>query len=143
MYCHFWSRLRNDRRVENLNAEPGAHQRADERATPAEQARAAEDDGGDRGEGVPGPLSRVTDSELRKQDDRAEQGQERGAEVAEERRPVDGHADPPRRLLVRPDRAQPHAGPRLSQRELEAEGAHDEHDERERHRADLRGDERR
>ena len=72
MYCHFWSRLEEHRRVQHLDAQPGAHQRADERAAPAEQARAAEHDRGDRRQRVAGALPRVADAELREQHDRAE-----------------------------------------------------------------------
>ena len=110
------------RRVQDLNAEPRAHQRPDEGASPAEQARPAEHDGGDRGQRVAGALSRVADAELREQDDRAAEREQRGAQVAEQRRPVDRHADAPRRLLVRADRAQPHAEARLAQHELERQG---------------------
>src|SRR5438045_3942625 len=61
------------RRIQDLHAEACPHERSDEGASPAEQARAAEDDGGDRGEGVARALPRVADSELREQDDRAEE----------------------------------------------------------------------
>src|SRR5204863_1760311 len=54
-----------DGRVEDLNAEPGAHERADERASPAEQARPAEHDCRDRRQGVVLSLSGVADPELR------------------------------------------------------------------------------
>src|SRR5947208_14164435 len=75
------------RRVQDLNDEPRTHERTDEGASPTEQARAAEDDGGDRRQGVPGALSGAAHSELREQDNRAEEGEERGAHVAEERCP--------------------------------------------------------
>jgi hypothetical protein len=44
-------------------------------------------------------LTRVADSELGEQDDRSEERQERGAEVTEERRPIQGDAHAPRRLF--------------------------------------------
>src|SRR5205814_7097258 len=49
-------------RIQDLDAESRAHERADEGASPAEQARAAENDGGDRGERVSRSLPRVADS---------------------------------------------------------------------------------
>src|SRR5690348_11076385 len=69
-----------DRRVQHLDAEAGSHQRADEGAAAAEQARPAEDDGGDRGERVARPLARVADAELREQDDGAEEREQRRSE---------------------------------------------------------------
>ena len=93
--------------VENLHAQAGAHEGADERSAATEQARPAEDHGGYRGQGVVFSLSRVADSELREQDDRAEEGQERSADVTDERCSVHRDSDAPGRLLVRPERAQP------------------------------------
>src|SRR5690348_4716460 len=70
------------RRVQHLDAEARAHERADERAAPTEQARPPEHDGGDRRERVARPLSGVADADLREQDDGAEERQQRRAEVA-------------------------------------------------------------
>src|SRR5436190_24308162 len=64
------------RGIQNLNAEPGAHQRADEGASPPEQARPAEDDRGYGRQGIARALSRIADAELGQQDDRAEEREE-------------------------------------------------------------------
>src|SRR5690242_20079790 len=97
------------RRVQDLNAQAGAHQRPDERAAAPEEARAAEDDRSDGRERVAGPLTRVADAELCQQDDCTEEGEKRSAQVTEQGDSVHRHSDPPRGLLVRPDCAQAHA----------------------------------
>src|SRR5581483_5464695 len=94
------------RGVQDLNAEPGAHERPDERPAPPEQARTAEDNGGDRGERVARALPRVTDTELCEQHNSTKQRHERRAEVAEQRHPVDEYADTACGLLARPNSAQ-------------------------------------
>src|SRR5690349_17911741 len=60
--------IQEDGRVEHLDDEPGAEQGPDERAATAEQAGAAEHDGGDAAQGVAHALRRVADPELRQQD---------------------------------------------------------------------------
>src|SRR4051794_31857331 len=97
------------RGVEHLHAEAGAHQCADEGTTAAEEARPAEHDRGDRGERVTGALARVTNAELRKQDDSSEQRQERGTEIADQHGAIERDTDAACRLLTRADSAQAEA----------------------------------
>src|SRR5262245_12125710 len=103
MYCHFWSRLRNvvAFRTWTESPAPPAGERPEDRPPPADQPRPAEHHGGDRRQRAARPLPGVADAELREQDDRAEEGEERGAEVPEQRGAVDGHAEPAGRLLLR------------------------------------------
>src|SRR5690348_9288844 len=128
------------RRVQHLDAEAGAHQGADERPPPTEEARPAEDDGGDRRQRVAGALAGVADAELRKQDHGAQEGQERCTDIADQGGAIDRHADAPSGFLVRSDSAEPHAELRTPENELEPDRSDDEHDERDRNRPDLRLD---
>src|SRR5207248_5564935 len=105
-----------------------------------EEARSAEDDGGDRRQRVAGALAGVADAELRKKDHGAQEGQERCTDIADQGSAVDRYADAPSGFLVRSDGAEPHAELRTPETELESDRSHDERDERDRNRPDLRFD---
>ena len=111
MYCHSWLRLRNvvafrtraPTRLAPIKV-PMKVPRPPSRLVPPRTTAVIDVSVYRRG---PGSLTRITDSELREQDDRTEEREQRGADIAEERGAVHRDADTAGRLLRRPDRAKP------------------------------------
>ena len=107
--------VEEDHGVEDLDDQAGAEQGADEGAPAAQQARAAEHDGGDAAQRVADALCGVTDAQLGQQHDRAEEHEQGRSDVGEDDGAVDG--TPTRRAdsSSRPDGTQPQAPARQPQ----------------------------
>jgi hypothetical protein len=128
------------RRVEDLDDQAGAEQRADEGPPAAEQAGAAQDDGGDAAERVAGALRRVSGAELGQQHDRAQEREGGCGHEGEQHGAVDPHAEATRRVLVGADGPDAQSPVRAAQGDLEEESEADQDDEHGRDRPERVGD---
>ena len=115
--------------IQHFGQQHRTQHRADERATPTLQTRAAQHHGGDAGEGVIDALSGVADANLCHQHDGADCGEESAGDVTIDEGAVDRDAHAPCGFFVGADGAQAPAETGFAQGVFTAKGDEYQHDE--------------